>query len=62
MHHNAMIKGLCRSGMLNEALMCMNRMAGENLVPDEFTYSTIMDGVCKAKGYDYCLEDFSRNG
>ncbi|MFQ6644792.1 hypothetical protein Gotur_020374 [Gossypium turneri] len=42
--YNAMIKGFCKFRKMKEALLCVTRMIKAHLTPDQFTYSTIIDG------------------
>ena len=45
--YNAMIKGYCQFGLMNEAILCMNSMRKVGCIPDDFTYTTLITGYAK---------------
>ncbi|PQM41758.1 pentatricopeptide repeat-containing protein [Prunus yedoensis var. nudiflora] len=57
--YNAMIKGFCKFGMMKDALSCFKKMREvHHHHPDEFTYSTIIDGYVKQHNLDAALNLF----
>ncbi|KAJ6714791.1 RESPIRATORY COMPLEX I CHAPERONE (CIA84) putative [Salix viminalis] len=58
--YNAMIKGYCKFGMMNDALTCVQRMKDGDHSPDEFTYSTIIDGYVKQNDLRSALKLFGQ--
>lgn len=58
--YNAMIKGYCKFGMMNDALTCVQRMKDGDHSPDEFTYSTIIDGYVKQNDLHNALKLFGQ--
>ncbi|XP_047339105.1 pentatricopeptide repeat-containing protein At1g52620 isoform X1 [Impatiens glandulifera] len=45
--YNAMIKGFCKLGQLEEAVIYVRRMEKAGKAPDEYTFSTLIDGFVK---------------
>nr|XP_034594834.1 pentatricopeptide repeat-containing protein At1g52620-like [Setaria viridis] len=41
------VKGYCQFGMTDEAILCMSSMKKVGCIPDEFTYTTLIDGCAK---------------
>jgi leucine-rich PPR motif-containing protein len=47
--YNVDIHGLCRAGCIDEAIEMRKSMIEKGLVPDCYTYVTLVNGYCREK-------------
>ena len=49
--YNVIIDGLCKAGLLDDALKMKKYMVENHLAPDKFTYSALINGCCMKRKF-----------
>ncbi|GFZ13927.1 pentatricopeptide (PPR) domain protein 40 [Actinidia rufa] len=58
--YNTLIHGVCKVGVVDEALRLVRQMEGLGYLPNVITYTMLVDGFCNAKKVDEAFKVFEK--